>query len=116
MKTPTYEELSQRVRELEEGAQEQKGVIGDLEHRVRELGEMSQGLGNHALEISRELEESLDAVAAYLQFVEARYKDRLDADGASFIDSAVDGVARIRELINALLIRFRKRDEDGVTS
>jgi light-regulated signal transduction histidine kinase (bacteriophytochrome) len=116
MKTRTYEELSQRVRELEEVAQEQEGVIGDLERRVRELGEISQGLGDYALEISRELQESLDVVATYLQFVEARYKDRLDADGVSFIDSAVDGVARMRERINALLIRFRKRDEDGYTS
>ena len=116
MKRPTYEELHERVRDLEEETQEQKKVIGDLERRLRALGEMRQGLGNYALEKSRELQESLDAVATYLQFVEARYKDRLDADGASFIGSAVDGVARMRERISALLIRFSKTDEDGHTS
>ena len=105
MKRPTYEELRQRVRELEEEVQGEKGVIADLEGRVRELGEIS----HHMLKISHQLQEPLDVVTRYLQFVEARYKDRLDRDGASFIESAVDGARRIQDLIDGLLTALKKK-------
>jgi light-regulated signal transduction histidine kinase (bacteriophytochrome) len=42
-------------------------------------------------------------VSSYLQLVERRYADDLDADGREFIEFAVDGAERMRDMIEALL-------------
>ena len=42
-------------------------------------------------------------VSSYLQLVEKRYADELDEDGEEFIEFAVDGADRMRDMVNALL-------------
>ena len=42
-------------------------------------------------------------VVNYVQLLEQRYKDRLDAEGAEFIAYAVEGAKRMHTLINGLL-------------
>jgi light-regulated signal transduction histidine kinase (bacteriophytochrome) len=42
-------------------------------------------------------------ITSYLQLVERRYADRLDADGAEFIRYAVEGASRMKTLIQDLL-------------
>ena len=42
-------------------------------------------------------------VSSYLQLVEDRYADDLDEDGQEFIEFAVDGADRMRDMIEALL-------------
>jgi light-regulated signal transduction histidine kinase (bacteriophytochrome) len=110
MMDPVYEELCRRIQVLEEETAKQRKVIGELEGRIRELSETSQDLAHHVLKSWRELQKPLEAVQTYLQFVEARYKDRLDADGARFIESAVDGATRIEALVDAWLASLKNRD------
>lgn len=42
-------------------------------------------------------------VSSYLSLIERRYEDLLDDEGQEFLDYAVDGAERMREMIDALL-------------
>jgi light-regulated signal transduction histidine kinase (bacteriophytochrome) len=42
-------------------------------------------------------------VSSYLQLIEKRYADELDADGEEFLEYAVDGADRMRDMIDGLL-------------
>jgi len=78
-----------------------------------ELEQSNQELRRFAYSLLQELQEPLDIVTRYLQFVEARYKDRLGPDDKEFIASAVDGANRIQTLITGQLAYFRRKDRDG---
>ena len=112
MKKPTYEELRQTVKELEEEALEYKRAAAKLQRRVVELEENSQRLSHYADQVSQDLQEPLDEVTRYLQFVDARYKDRLDPDAAAFIDSAVDAATRMQGLIVKLSTYMGRKDRE----
>jgi light-regulated signal transduction histidine kinase (bacteriophytochrome) len=113
---PTYEELKQRVKELESEANERKQAEEKLHRHAAELERSNQELRQLVHSKSRDLQESLDVVIRYLQFVEARYKGRLDSDANEFIASAVDGASRMQRIITDLFaysstgISGRERD------
>lgn len=58
---------------------------------------------------SHDLQEPLRMVSSYLQLIEERYKDKLDADGEVFIGFATDGAKRMQALVNDLLSLSRVR-------
>jgi len=51
-------------------------------------------------------------VSSYLQLVESRYADELDEDGREFIEFAIDGADRMREMIEGLL-QYSRVDTRG---
>ncbi len=75
----------------------------ELEELVDELEASNERLEQFAYAASHDLQEPLRMVTSYLRLIEDRYGDDLDADGEEFLEYAVDGADRMREMIEGLL-------------
>lgn len=74
-----------------------------VERRTIMLSRSNEALEQFAYVISHDLQEPLRMVVSYLQLIVDRYQDQLDEDANTFIDFAVDGAKRMREMIIDLL-------------
>jgi PAS domain S-box-containing protein len=83
--------------------QERLGLIEAQSHYASLLRQSNEQLQQFAYIASHDLQEPLRMVTSYLQLLESRYADSLDSDAREFIGFAVDGAARMRDLITGLL-------------
>ncbi|SFC52182.1 PAS domain S-box-containing protein [Halobiforma haloterrestris] len=75
----------------------------ELEEVISDLRESNERLEQFAYAASHDLQEPLRMISSYLQLIEDRYGDELDEDGEEFLEFAVDGADRMREMIDGLL-------------
>ncbi len=81
-------------------------VVQDVTERrkyQRKLEESNERLEQFAYAASHDLQEPLRMVTSYLKLLEQRYGDAFDDDGEEFLEYAVDGAERMRQMIDALL-------------
>lgn len=87
--------------------EQQRRYAEDLEHKVQQrtaaLQRSNEELRQFAHVVSHDLKEPLRMVSSYMQLIESQYGDKLDKDGHEYIGFAVDGAARMKNLIDDLL-------------
>ncbi|WP_394739168.1 MEDS domain-containing protein [Natronococcus roseus] len=79
----------------------------ERKHRTQELETSNEHLEQFAHAASHDLQEPLRMVTSYLQLLERRYEGALDEDGEEYLEFAVDGADRMREMIDGLLAYSR---------
>src|SRR5581483_11334185 len=88
---------------ISEDITEMRNAKQEMEQKTQELERSNTELEQFAYVASHDLQEPLRTVSSYVQLLASRYKDKLDKDANEFIDFAVDGSKRMRQLINSLL-------------
>jgi PAS domain S-box-containing protein len=88
---------------VQEDVTERKIAEIDLKRYSEELERSNQELQQFAYVASHDLQEPLRMISSYMTLLKKRYNGKLDQDAEDFIDFAVDGSKRMKQLINDLL-------------
>lgn len=91
---------------------ERKDAERELVRKTGDLERSNTELEQFAYAASHDLQEPLRAVTGFVELLQRRYSDQLDERAHEYIDFAIDGAYRMRELINGLLA-FSRVDSRG---
>jgi len=82
---------------------ERDRLLAELEEHSRKLQRSNAELQQFAYVASHDLQEPLRMVTAYLSLIEKRYGNRLDGNAREYMDYAIEGGLRAKDLVRDLL-------------
>ncbi|TYL35839.1 hypothetical protein CV102_25640 [Natronococcus pandeyae] len=82
-------------------------LVTDLEESNERLEESNERLEQFAYAASHDLQEPLRMVSSYLRLIDDRYRDDFDEEGEEFLEFAIGGADRMRNMIEGLLAYSR---------
>jgi PAS domain S-box-containing protein len=102
---PFYDESGaiRGYRGIDRDITERKKAEEELDKVLDELTRSNAELQQFAFVASHDLQEPLRAVTSYLRLLERRLTGRLEPEAEGFVESAVDGAARMEHMIKDLL-------------
>ncbi|KKN41659.1 hypothetical protein LCGC14_0721050 [marine sediment metagenome] len=92
-------EIAQRLRVIIERKETEQELINTLENTKK----LNRELQEFVYVASHDLQEPLRMVISFTQLIAKKLEDKLDDDTKEFINYAVDGATRMKNLINDLL-------------
>ena len=104
--------VAKDITERREAERSLRRASEQLRQRAAELERSNADLEQFAYVASHDLSEPLRMVSGFVQLLSRRYQGQLDADADEFIAYAVDGVNRMRGLIDDLLTFSRIGRDD----
>lgn len=106
--------------EIKAALELRKAIVNIVLRQADELAQLAQDLERSNAELkkfayvaSHDLQEPLNQVANYVQLLEMRYHQELDADAIEFINYAVEGVSLMQTLIDDVLA-YSKVDSQAI--
>lgn len=102
-------DLSHMNETLQKEVKERQKAENELRKYATELEQSNQTLQQFAYVASHDLQEPLRTVTSYVQLLERRYKEKMDADAVDFMELIVDGAGRMQALVAGLLAYSRVR-------
>lgn len=107
MRKRTEEELRQSEEELKNLNANLEAQVKErtaaVEERSRQLLKSNEELQQFAYVASHDLQEPLRTIISYLQLIEERLQDKLDAESKEFMGFVVNSAKHMRDLIHGLL-------------
>ena len=95
--------LNTMSEELEAEIKRRREYEKQLEIKTEQLEISNKDLEYFAYIASHDLQEPLRMISSFLQLLEKKLKDKLDPEAKEYIDFAVDGAKRMKNMINDLL-------------